>query len=175
MSATQIAAEVIERSRSLGITIAVAESLTGGLLAGALVDIPGASQVFVGGVVAYNTELKHTLLAVDAQLLEREGPVRAVVAEQMALGVRTACATHRKSDGHLLHPDLGISATGVAGPDPDAQSGQPAGVVFIGVSSRLGERSERYEFAGDREHIRAQAVDAALEVLHDELLLLDPA
>jgi nicotinamide-nucleotide amidase len=167
------AAEIIERARSLGLTVAVAESLTGGLVASALVDIAGASQVFIGGIVSYNTELKHTLLAVDEQLLEQEGPVHPLVAEQMALGVRAACATHRVMDAHLTHPDVGVSVTGVAGPDPDAASGQPAGVVWIGVSSRLGERSERREFSGNRASIRAQATYAALELLHDELLVLD--
>lgn len=172
MTSTQNAADVIECARSLGLTVAIAESLTGGLIAAALVDVPGASQVFVGGIVSYNTELKHTLLGVESELLEREGPVHPLVAEQMALGARAACATHRSIDAHLTHPDVSVSVTGVAGPEPDAASGQPPGVVWIGVSSRLGERSERREFSGDRSSIRVQARDAALMLLRDELQLL---
>lgn len=172
MTDVNVARQIIERGQLLGVTVAVAESLTGGLVAAALVDIPGASTVFIGGIVSYHTELKHSLLGVDEALLNSEGPVHPLVAEQMALGVRTACATHRLSDGHRLHPDLGISVTGVAGPDVDAASGQRAGVVWIAVSSRLGERSERREFIGNRDEIRAQSVGAALLLLHDEMHLL---
>lgn len=174
MTEASVAAEIIERARALGLTVAVAESLTGGALAAALVDVAGASDVFIGAIVSYNTELKHTLLSVDPLLLDAEGPVHPIVAEQMALGVRAACATRRALDAHLVHPDVGISLTGVAGPAADAASGQAPGVVWIGLSSRLGERSERRFFAGDRGEIRSQAVDAALELLHEELTLLAP-
>src|SRR5699024_2625661 len=108
----------------LDVHIATAESLTGGLLSSALVDIPGASRVFSGGVVAYATELKHKFLGVDQHRLDRFGPVDPIVAMEMARGVKERCSS-----------DFGVATTGVAGPDPDPQTGLPAGVVFVGVSS----------------------------------------
>lgn len=172
MTETRDAHEIIERARELGLTVAVAESLTGGLIAAGLVDVPGASDVFIGGIISYHTELKHTLLKVDAELLATHGPVHERVAEQMALGARIACATHRVGDEHPMHPDVAVAVTGVAGPDPDAFSGAQPGTVFIAVSSRLGERSEEHHFAGDRDSVRAQTAAAALEMLHDEFSLL---
>ena len=162
---TNDATRVIELAKELGVRIAVAESLTGGLLAAALVDVPGASQVFTGGIVAYDTELKASLLGVDRDLLRTVGPVDSQVAEQMAAGVRKVCAT-----GELGPAEIGIATTGVAGPSPDAQSGQAAGTVWLGVSSPHGERSVRCEqFAGDRQAIRMASVQAALTLLHNEL------
>ncbi|MGO3147298.1 MAG: CinA family protein [Leucobacter sp.] len=159
------ATRVIELAKELGVRITVAESLTGGLLASALVDVPGASHVFAGGIVAYDTELKASLLGVDRELLRTRGPVDIRVAEQMAVGVRKACA--REDLGPV---DIGIATTGVAGPDPDAQSGQIVGTVWIGVSSPLGERSVRCEeLAGDRQKIRQASVQAALAQLYSEL------
>lgn len=174
MTAATEATEVIERARKLGLYIAVAESLTGGMLSAALVDVSGASEVFVGGIVSYHTELKHTLLSVDEKLLDEQGPVHPLVAEQMALGVRVTCATHRASDGHPVHPDLAVAVTGVAGPNPDLISGQEPGTVWIGVSSRLGERSEKFQFSGDRDEVRQHTVDAALRLLNEEISLLTP-
>ena len=139
-----------------GLTIATAESLTGGLLAGELVSVPGASLAFSGGVVAYNTQLKHTLLHVDAARLAATGPVDPVVAEQMAEGVRHACAV----DGRPA--DLGLATTGVAGPDPDPQTGQPAGTVHLGVATARGTRSVRLALEGDRPAIRVATVAAAV-------------
>lgn len=174
MTETPDARAIIERARTLGFNIAVAESLTGGLLAASLVDVAGASEVFVGGIVSYQTELKHTLLNVDKALLDEHGPVHPLVAEQMALGIRVACATHRASDGHPVHPDLAVAVTGVAGPNPDLISGQEPGTVWIGLSSKLGERSEKFHFTGDRDAVREQTVVAALRLLHDEISLLAP-
>lgn len=172
MTHSRDAEAVIVRARELGLTVAVAESLTGGMVAAGLVDVPGASNVFIGGVVSYHSELKHSLLGVDAAILEEHGPVHPRVAEQMALGARVLCAIHRDGDAHARHPDVAVSVTGVAGPDPDPQSGQRPGTVWIGVSSRLGERSESFRFIGDRDEIRASATAAALELLHDEFSLL---
>jgi nicotinamide-nucleotide amidase len=86
------AAGAIEWAAARGLRIAVAESLTGGLLADALVKIPGASRSLSGGIVAYDTWLKHSLLGVDIELLREKGPVDELVAKQMAAGVRAACA-----------------------------------------------------------------------------------
>ncbi|MBN9606907.1 MAG: CinA family protein [Actinomycetales bacterium] len=148
------AAELVDALRARGATLAVAESLTGGLLAATIVDVPGASAVFRGGVVAYATELKHRLLGVDAALLAERGPVDPEVAAAMAAGVRAR-----------LGPDaspatLGLATTGVAGPDP--QDGHAPGEVWIGVATAAGAVAHRLDAAGDRAAIRRAAVSECL-------------
>lgn len=159
----------LDLAASAGLRIAVAESLTGGLLADAFVSVAGASRVFSGGVVAYDTSLKHTVLDVDAALLKLRGPVDAEVARQMAFGVRRVCAVPREEHGEPISADIGLATTGVAGPEPDPATGQPVGTVWIGVSSRLGERSVRANASGDRQRIRTQTVVAVLRELAAEL------
>ncbi|MEE6389641.1 CinA family protein [Microbacterium paraoxydans] len=149
--------EVLTALGARGWTLGVAESLTGGALSAALVAVPGASAVLLGGVVAYATPVKHTLLAVDDELLERHGPVHAEVARQMAVGVREAVAV----DGRAA--DVGVSTTGIAG--PDSPDGQPVGTVHIGVVTPTRSRTAQFRFAGDRAAVRAQSVAAALDVL----------
>lgn len=149
-----------------GLTVATAESLTGGMLAGELVNVPGASAAFVGGIVAYHTQLKQTLLEVDAARLAETGPVDALVAQQMAEGVRQACAV----DGRPA--DLGLATTGVAGPDPDAQTGRPAGTVYLGISTARGARAVRLVLEGDRPAIRTATVAAAVQEALAELRVL---
>ncbi|QIM16913.1 CinA family protein [Leucobacter insecticola] len=161
--------QLLALSVARDVKIAVAESLTGGLLAAALVSVPGASRAFAGGVVAYDTALKHTLLGVEAGILRERGPVDAEVARQMARGVRAACAVPGRPGG----VDLGIATTGVAGPDPDPQSGQPAGVVWIAVSFGDESCTEQLTLTGDRGTIRAASVAAALRVAIDVLLAAD--
>jgi len=158
------AATLIATLRSRGLTIAVAESLTGGLLTADLVGVPGASAVLLGGVVAYNTAVKHTVLGVDAGLLAAEGPVHPLVAEQMALGVRTALAV----DGRPA--DIGLSTTGVAG--PGAQDGKPAGTVYLGFAVGDTATSVLLSLEGDRAHIRSAVVSESLARL--AALLADP-
>ena len=140
-----------------GLKIGVAESLTGGLLVAELVSVPGASAVVRGGVVAYDTALKHSLLGVDADLLAKFGPVHPDVAAQMARGVRVAVAV----DGEAA--DIGVSTTGVAGPEP--QDGQPVGRVFIAVASA--EETSVVELAlhGSRTAIRKRVVSESLREL----------
>lgn len=144
-----------------GLTIAVAESLTGGLLTAELTSVPGASAVVFGGAVVYATELKHTLLGVDAALLAAEGPVHPEVARQLADGVRKRLAVDGRS------ADLGVSTTGVAGPDP--QGGRPVGTVYVGVSSTNGTRAVALGLSGDRDSIRRETVAKAISALASEL------
>lgn len=152
---------IVQSLRVYSLRVAVAESLTAGLLTAAFADVPGASRVLQGGIVAYQTPLKHRLLGVDAALLDRVGAVDAQVAEQMALGVR-----ERLAEGALVST-IGLSTTGVAG--PDWQDDQPPGTVFIGLASDSGVRSFEHAFSGGRQEIREAAVQAALEHLRDFL------
>ena len=151
MSRPDLPERVIRAFAARALTLAAAESLTGGLVVAALVSVPGASAVVRGGVVAYATELKHELLGVDAALLAAGGPVQAAVAEQMAVGVRAR-----------LGADLGLATTGVAGPDP--QDGHPPGEVWIARASSTGVRSLRLELGGDRATVRRETVEAVLEL-----------
>jgi len=141
----------IHALRDRGLTVAVAESLTGGLVVADLVSIPGASAVVRGGIVAYATDLKATMLGVDADLLAAGSPIQSLVAEQMAEGVR-----------QRLGADVGLATTGVAGPDP--QDGHPPGEVWIAVATSARVRSVRLELGGDRASIRRETVDAVLEL-----------
>jgi len=122
-----LAGPVVSALSEHGQTVAVAESLTGGMLCSALIEVPGASAVVRGAVVAYATELKHRLLDVEAGLLDRNGPVDPTVAAQMALGVR-----------ERLGADWGLATTGVAGPVP--QDGIEPGRVYVAVAGPLGVR-----------------------------------
>lgn len=161
-AADALAQRFIELAAERGVRIAVAESLTGGLLADALVSVAGASRVISGGIVAYDTYLKHSLLGVDLELLREFGPVHGEVARQMAAGVRFACAIPVGDD--FMPADIGIATTGVAGPDADPQTGQPAGTVWLGVSDAAGTVSVPLALDGSRAEIRAQTVLVALEL-----------
>lgn len=161
--AGELAARAIRLAAGRGLRLAVAESLTGGALIAELVGVPGASVTLSGGIVAYDTALKRSLLGVDASLLATRGPVDAEVARQMAVGVRSACAVPAGP------ADIGIATTGVAGPDPDPQTGQPAGTVWIAVSSARGDRASAPVLTGTRAEIRAATVLAALTMLCEEL------
>jgi len=133
-------------------TVAVAESLTAGLLAAALTETPGASTTFRGGVVVYATELKAVLAGVPERLLAKHGPVSGPVAEAMAAGVRGR-----------LGATYGVALTGVAGPDP--QDGVPAGTVYVAVAGPEGTQVRRVCLPGDRAEVRSGAVRAALNLL----------
>lgn len=148
------AAELVAALRERGWTLGVAESLTGGAVSSAIVAVPGASSVLQGAVVAYATPVKHSLLGVDAALLDERGPVDPDVAAQMAEGVRAAVAVAGRP------ADVGVATTGVAG--PESPDGQPVGTVHIGVATPEGLRSFPFRFSGDRDEIRRQSVDAAL-------------
>lgn len=155
------AERLVARLRELGWTLGVAESLTGGLVAASIVSVSGASAVLRGGVVAYATDVKQSVLEVDETLLAAHGPVHPRVARQMADGVR-------KVMGRQGEPaDVGIATTGIAGPvSPD---GQPVGTVHIAVSTPLGSRVESVVLAGERDQIRAEAAALALRLALDAL------
>jgi nicotinamide-nucleotide amidase len=133
-------------------TIASAESLTGGMLAAALTSVPGASAAFRGGIVAYATDLKAAILGVADDLLERHGAVHPAVAEAMAEGARAR-----------LEASIGISTTGVAGPDP--AEGKPVGMVFISLAGPGGTVTRELALTGDRHAIREDTVESALDLL----------
>lgn len=147
--------EVVARARTCGLSLACAESLTGGLVCAALTAVPGASTVLRGGVVAYTVEAKERVLGVDADLLERCGPVHADTARAMA---RAATV--------LFGADFGVSTTGVAGPEP--HGGHSVGTVFVAVAA-LGVDApvhvRQLQLRGDRDAIRAASVLAALTLL----------
>jgi len=152
-----LAPEVVARLVERGLTIAVAESLTGGQLVASLVDVPGASATVVGGVVAYDTAIKHSVLGVSAPLLAENGAVDPEVARQMASGVRVALAV----DGRPA--DVGIATTGVAGPDP--QDGKPVGTVYLGLAIAGRVESHALTLHGSRSEIRTATVQHALATL----------
>ena len=151
------ATAVIEAALSKGVSIGCAESLTGGLVASSIVAIPGASRVFRGGIIAYDSILKHDLLGVDAAALASEGAVTAEAAVAMAEG-----ALNR------LGVDIAVATTGVAGPDPDPVSGEKPGTVFIAVAGGgLGTLVRQLSLEGERVDIRQRATTAALQALLD--------
>jgi nicotinamide-nucleotide amidase len=137
---------------SRGETVAVAESLTGGLLAATLVEVPGVSAVFRGGLVVYATDLKASLAGVDERLLATRGAVDPDVAVALAEGARRVCRA-----------DWGVSTTGVAGPDP--QDGKPVGLVYVAVVGPTQRRVDELRLAGDRAAVRSGAVSHALDSL----------
>lgn len=153
------ASELVAALTARGWTLGIAESLTGGAVASEIVTVPGASATLLGAVVAYAAPVKHTLLGVDAELLERHGPVHPEVAAQMADGVRLAVAVN----GRVA--DVGISTTGIAG--PDSPDGQPVGTVHIGLVTPSARVVHSFVFAGSRGDVRTQARDAAIAAILD--------
>lgn len=153
-----LAAQLVQRLTTACRTIAVAESLTGGLVSAALTEVPGSSACVRGGIVSYATDLKAELLGVDQTLLAQAGPVDPRVAAQMAEGVARACVT-----------DVGLATTGVAG--PTEQGGVAVGTVFIAIWSPDPRECEVSELAlhGDRAHIRRQTVTAMLTLALDRI------
>jgi len=151
------AKDVLDLLEKKELKLAIAESLTGGMLCSELVAVPGASNVVLGSVVAYHSGLKSSALGVNPDLLETRGAVDPEVAVQMAEGIRS-----RFSLQLLLATDkvLGVSTTGVAG--PIEQDGKPVGTVFIAVAGAKGVQVWEEHFSGDRAHVRAKTVEAAL-------------
>ena len=136
-----------------GKSLVTAESLTGGGIGAALTAVSGASKVFKGGIISYTDQVKHQLLGVSADILSVFGAVSAPVAEAMAVGARKA-----------LQADVAVAVTGLAGPDGD-EFGHSVGTVFIGYADESGSTVGEYHFFGDREVVRNQTIEAALQVI----------
>lgn len=154
--ADSLAAVVVAGLRAAGRTVAVAESLTAGLVGAALTDLPGSSDVFRGGVQVYAPDLKASLAGVPDDVLAEHGTVSAATAEALARGVRTRLAA-----------SYGLALTGVAGPDP--QEGHLPGTVFLAVADDTGVTSRQVRLPGDRTRVRLLAVTAALDLLRRRL------
>jgi nicotinamide-nucleotide amidase len=137
-------------------TLAVAESLTGGLVAATLVEIAGVSAVFRGGLVVYATDLKHSLAGVPEELLAEVGPVDPDVAAALADGARQRCGA-----------DWGLATTGVAGPEP--QDGKPVGLVYVAAAGQEHSTVRRLDLTGTRAEIRVASVTAVLRLLVEEM------
>ena len=168
------AEDIISGLTASGLTVATAESLTGGLVCAALTDVPGASACVLGGVVAYDVAVKAALLGVDQGLLERQGAVDPEVARQMAAGAR-----------RVLGASIGVATTGSAGPDaapggsesarqgplgrPAGPHGVPPGRGFVAVSGPNGDAVRGFDVQGSRSEVRAHAVAAALDLLREAL------
>jgi nicotinamide-nucleotide amidase len=155
---------LIERLAGLGLYVATAESLTAGLICAKLVETPGASKVVLGGVVAYQNEIKQNLLAVPEALISKASAVDAEVAVLMASAVRSQFGLGSSKN---LDQVIGISATGVAGPLPVGD--HEVGEVFIGISSARSSAWQKFSFAGNRDQIRQQSVASALVIIREHL------
>jgi nicotinamide-nucleotide amidase len=151
-----LAAVVLDKCRASGFTLAIAESCTGGMLGERLTSIPGSSDVFLGGVIAYHNEVKRSLLGVRSEAIERSGAVSEEVAIQMASGVR-----------EKLGADVGVSVTGIAGPGGGTAE-KPVGLVWIAVHASE-VKARRFHVGGDRAEIRQRAAQAALEMVRRAL------
>ena len=136
-----------------GKTLATAESCTGGGIGAALTAVPGSSAVYKGGVVSYTNDVKMGVLGVPAEWIEKYGAVSPWVAMEMASGVRG-----------LLHTDVAVSVTGLAGPGGD-EYGHPVGTVYIAYEDRQRNGVHHYQLEGDREAVRQQAIEAALKLI----------
>ena len=148
---TSLCCDVIHTLRDK--TLATAESLTGGGIGAALTQVSGASAVYKGGIISYTNEVKHKLLGVPGEILDRYGAVSAPVAEAMAEGARKA-----------LETDIAVSVTGLAGPAGD-DFGNPVGTVFIGYSDSGITEVKHCLFHGDREAVRQQTIETALQLI----------
>ena len=159
MTTVDAAAHLLDLLRVRGLTIATAESCTGGLVSAALTAVPGCSDVVLGGIVTYSNGMKASLLGVPEEVLRRVGAVSEDCAREMAAGLLRATGA-----------GLGISVTGIAGPGGGSAE-KPVGLVHIGIA-RLGHGTllRRNLFPGDRAAIRAATVDAALDLASEALL-----
>jgi nicotinamide-nucleotide amidase len=154
MSVVEFERRVGELLRARGLTLALAESCTGGLIAHRITNVSGSSDYFLGGVVAYSNDAKEHILGVQHETLLKYGAVSEPTAREMAQGAR-----------RVLHADVAVSVTGIAGPTGGTPE-KPVGLTFTGLSTRDGEWCERNVWQGDRESNKAQAAEAALNLLY---------
>ena len=147
------AERLVETFRGRSLTCATAESCTGGGIGALITSVAGSSSVYLGGVVSYANEVKRDVLGVPENVLNTVGAVSAECAEAMASGVRK-----------LTGADFAVSVTGIAGPGGGTAE-KPVGLVWFGVASEGGARSEKVVFAGDREEISSQTAAHAIELL----------
>ena len=140
------------------LTIATAESCTGGLLGAALTQEPGSSEFYLGGVVSYSNSVKQGILGVSEENLEKFGAVSEEVAKEMAEGIRSKVGS-----------DLAISTTGIAGPDGGSDQ-KPVGLVYIGIATPEGVHAKKFQFYGERESVRQLTVQAALNEVRLHML-----
>ena len=153
----EIVGDLLRRS---GFRLSVAESCTGGLLGHRLTNIPGSSDYFLGGVISYANQAKVELLGVSEETLTRHGAVSRQTVEEMANGARDRFGT-----------EVALAISGVAGPGGGTEE-KPVGLVWIGLSAPGAEQARKLEFDGSREQIKAQAAEAALQLLYDYLTAL---
>ncbi|HAO94010.1 MAG: hypothetical protein A2X93_09770 [Deltaproteobacteria bacterium GWC2_56_8] len=142
-----------EALRAKGLTLATAESCTGGLLSKLITDVPGSSDYFMGGVVAYADDAKETLLKVSPRTLKKHGAVSVETAGEMARGVKKG-----------IKASIGVSITGIAGPG-GARPGKPVGIVYIGASKGRDTVVKKFLFKGKRAQVRKRSVEEALKLI----------
>lgn len=157
METEQLAQQIGDGLRRRGLTLAVAESCTGGLLGDHITDVPGSSDYFLGGVLSYSNQVKHQLLGVQAETLAVHGAVSAQCAAEMAQGVR-----------RLVGSDVAVSITGIAGPG-GGSDGKPKGLTYIHLSAPGCERGLHALWPGDRRANKEDSARAALRLLLDYL------
>jgi PncC family amidohydrolase len=149
----ELAREIHQRLTGLGLTAATAESCTGGLVGHLLTEIPGSSDYYVGGAISYSNAVKHSILDVTTEVLERHGAVSAQVAVAMAEGARRAFGA-----------DLAVAVTGVAGPAGGSDA-KPVGLTYVAVADAAGHDVQRYHWTGDRTANKRESARAALILL----------
>lgn len=157
MRTEELAAEVLHRLAACGLTLATAESCTGGLIGKLLTDIPGSSAVYMGGVISYVDDVKKRLLGVSAQTLSAYTAVSRQTAVEMAKGAREAARA-----------GVGVSVTGLAGPDGDG-TGRPIGLVYIAMDMEHFSYNKELHLTGSRAQIREEAARAVFEMLLESL------
>ncbi len=149
----KVAEKLVELLKARGLVCATAESCTGGGIGSEITSVPGSSAVFAGGIISYSNAVKHEVLGVSSENLERYGAVSSQVASEMAEGAR-----------RLTKADLAVAVTGIAGPDGGSAE-KPVGTVWFGIATADGTRTEKKLFMGDRDAVRAQTVTHALGML----------
>lgn len=155
---TNLAEEISKLLSARGLTIATAESCTGGLIAHNITNIPGSSDYFERGVIVYSNTAKMELLKVNQTTIDQKGAVSPETAVEMAVGVKNMAGT-----------DIGLAVTGIAGPSGGTTE-KPVGFVYIAVATEDGTEVQNFQFDGERIDIKKQTADAALGMVNDYLL-----